>query len=331
MRAIGIDLGFRQVNVAEEEVFKFDSVIGYPSAIELTSEEEVSPLENMVLIDGESMYYVGAKAIRDTKNAQLTFTTHKTDSKTDRIKYMAALGNLIDEQKPNTFRVVTGLPVDEMGVEGLKEKLVANMTGTFHFQLNGKLKTAIVEKVNVIAQSAGAYYDYILDDNGTILHENIKPKDVVIDIGYRTTDVVTMSEARFNPAESFTVFTGVHNIHMELRKILLKKFGIVKHPVEMDTIVRNGYIMIGDKQISLIGEIHEATRPVAEKILAEIPLSITNVHEITTVLLAGGGAPLMVDYFMEAFQSPVKMAVDCEHANARGYRKYLLLLMQNGK
>ena len=74
METIGLDLGFRQVKVSSTTDFKFDSVIGYPSAIEITSEkEERHPLENLVIEDARKAYYVGAKAMRDTKSAQLTF------------------------------------------------------------------------------------------------------------------------------------------------------------------------------------------------------------------------------------------------------------------
>lgn len=331
MQTMGLDLGFRQVKVSSKKDFKFDSVIGYPSAIELKDDNDNrDTLENLVLEDDTDVYYVGVKAIRDTKNAQLTFTADKTDNKSDRIKTMSALGYGMGESHDEDFRIVTGLPVDELGIDGLKEKMEQNMKRTYEFILNGQKKRASIKKVNIIAQSAGAYYDYILDNKGGISEDRVKSKTVVIDIGFRTTDVVCMENARYNPAESFTVYTGVHNIHTELRKILLRRHRIQKQPSEIDRVTREKVIWINDQQVEIIRSIMEATRPYAEKILSEIPLYIPNMQEVSNFLITGGGAALMSAFFEKGLGSPVDIVPDSEMSNARGYHKYLKLLMENG-
>jgi hypothetical protein len=330
MRTIGLDLGFRQVKVSAEEGFRFDSVIGYPSVMEVGDERDNRhPLQNIVIEHDNELVYVGEKAIRDTKNAQLTFVADKTDHKSDKVKLLSALGYAMGGKNEDAFNIVTGLPVDELGIQGLKEKMIENMQQTFQFAFNNETKTAHVKRVNVIAQSAGAYYDYILDDTGDIIEERIKPKTVVIDIGFRTTDVVCMQDALYNPAESFTVYTGVHNIHLEMRKELLKKYRIQKQPSEIDAIVRSGYVTINGQHIPVKDSILASVQPFAEKILSELPLYIPNLTEVDQFLLAGGGASFMADEFM--LPAPTEVLSDSEMANARGYRKYLLLLNRNGK
>lgn len=331
MQTMGLDLGFRNVKASSSLDFLFDSVIGYPSAIELKHDnDDRHTLDNLAIEDEGKTYYVGKKALRDTKNAQLTFTADKTDNKTDKIKTMAAVGYAMGEKNVESFRVVTGLPVDELGIDGLKEKMEGNMQTCYAFMFNGKLKEAQIEKVNVIAQSAGAYYDYILGDNGQVLDEYIKPKTVVIDIGFRTTDVVCMENAKYNAPESFTIYTGVHHIHSELRKVLLRRHRIQKQMSELDKITRQGYITINDQQVEIRKSIREATQPYVEKIISELPLYIPNLSEVNNFLITGGGANLMYEFFEQALDSPSDLVPESEMANARGYHKYLKLLMENG-
>lgn len=332
METIGLDLGFRQVKTStEREDFKFDSVIGYPSVMELTGDNDYPLLEDLTIDDGEAIYYVGDKAIRDTTNNQLSFSLEKTNSKSDTLKAMAAFGYAMGDKSTETFQLVTGLPVDELGIKGLKESLKENLQKTHSFTLNGSPKQATVEQVVVIAQSAGAYYNYVLDTEGKILHDRVQPKVVVIDIGYRTTDVVCMDNARYNTNSSFTSYTGVHHVHQELRKDLLKSYRIQKQPSEMDVLVRKGYIELRDYEISLQDNIRAAAFPYAEKILSELPLFIPNMEEVSKFLITGGGAAIMGEFLMRELQSPSEVILDFEMANAKGYYKYMKLLKDNSR
>lgn len=333
MKIMGLDLGFRQVKVSTvSKDFTFDSVIGYPSAIELKEEgsHEAKALSNLSLEYGGTIYYVGEKAIRDTKNSQLTFTADKTDNQTDLLKTLTALGEATDEETAE-YRIVSGLPVDELGIDGLKEKMISNLTGQYVFKLNNKDRNITVAKVTIIAQSAGAYYDYILDKTGKLIEDRVQPKIIVIDIGFRTTDIVCMENGRYNPSESFTIYTGVHNIHSELRKLLLKKHRVQKHPTEIDKIMKDGFITLNGAQVDLTEEIAAAKKPYAEKILSELPLYIENLSEVNQFLIAGGGGDAMSDIFLGAFSSPTELLDHAEEANARGYYKYSLLLTANGR
>lgn len=330
MKMIGLDLGFRQVKATiENRNYRFDSVIGYPSAMELTEEfEEKNPLANLTLTHEGNTYYVGAKAIRKTKNAQLTFTADKTNNKTDILKTMTALGLAMGDNEKEHFRILSGLPVDELEMENLKQEMANNLKGTHSFVFNNQQKEATIDSVKIIAQSAGAYYDYILNEDGTVKEERVKPKVVVIDVGFRTTDVVSMEDAKYNPSESFTIYTGVHNVHNELRKKIMKNYRIQKQPTEMDAVLRERRLIVNGVEVELDQTIREATIPFAEKILSELPLYIANLQEVSLFLITGGGANVMRNFF--TLPSPTEFIVDPEQSNARGYYKYLKLLENNG-
>lgn len=328
---VGMDAGFRQFKVSSDgamKQLKFDAVVASPSAIELQDEKEVDLLDNLTIEYEGKLYYVGRKAIRKTKNSKLSFFADKAGHLHERIKYLAALGCLLGDNEKAEFLVGTGLPVDELGNDALRQQLAERMKGTFTFVFNGKERTVRVPEVYVIAQGAGAYYNHIMDDDAKIQTDRVYQRVVTIDIGFRTTDVVTMERALYRPQESFTLYTGVHNIHAELRRILLKKYRLAKDMVEMDDIVRSASISLGGETISVAQEIAEAVQPYAEKVFAELPLYIHNLNEVDTFLITGGGAALMYDFLSAWLPSPTIMSETPEYDNAMGYRKYMQLAFQ---
>lgn len=335
MQDVGIDLGFYQVKLSTDtENIKYPSVIGYPSAVELQNNTPVGKAEENIMIGlDDQSYYIGEKAIRDTSTSQLTFLSDKTDNITDRLKYLAALGLAMKEKNLGTFKVVTGLPVDEFaGVSSLKERLAENMKGHFSFSLNNRNLKAIVANVTVIPQCAGAYYDFIMEPSGRIDETKVSPKTVIVDIGYRTTDIVTMINARFSPRESFTIFSGVSDVHKEFRKQLVRSYQVTRDIAEIDPLMRRRRLYVNGKDESIDALIHDSVKPYAEKIVSEIPLYILNLKEIHQVIITGGGAALMAPYFQQEIgRHGVNVIVmpDAEFSNSRGYLKYAKFLAAN--
>lgn len=156
---VGMDAGFRQFKVSSKdgamERFKFDAVVASPSTIELQDEKDVDLLDNLTIEYEGKLYNVGRKAIRKTKNSKLSFFADKAGHLHERIKYLAALGCLLGDNEKAEFLVGTGLPVDELGNDALRQQLAERMKGTFTFVFNGKERTVRVPEVYVIAQSAG--------------------------------------------------------------------------------------------------------------------------------------------------------------------------------
>lgn len=334
MEVLGVDLGFYQVKLSTKRGDKkFPSVVGYPSAIELENEyQSLSPEQNISIKTKEGTYYLGEKALRDTKNSQLTFTAEKTNNKTDRLKFFSALGLALEDRPEGSFHVVTGLPVDEFaGMNGLKDQLQRNMQQSFEYSFNGRHVQPKVPRVTVIPQSAGAYYDYILEEDGTVYTHRVNPKTLVIDIGYRTTDCVTMQNAKYSSTESFTILTGVSDIHREVKRQLLRHHQMNKDLTEIDDIVRDRYIYIGGRQVYLNEEIKLSTQPYAEKIASTIPTYFNNIRDLHEILVTGGGAELLIDEITRQFKGiPVQLMPKSEFSNARGYYKYAKFLELNG-
>lgn len=313
---IGVDLGFGQIKqVTGREINKFTAVVGQPTAYEIDDDRNVPFDEEDIVIEFDGkISYVGKKAVEDTQNATLTLKPDKTDRDDDKVKYLATLGHAVrnidpEKIKEASFAIITGLPVYEFN--DLKEKLKSNMTGEFTFKYNGIQYTVNIAKVVVIPQSAGAYYSIILDENGFVRNKKIAAgKATVIDIGFRTTDIVTMKAGHYINKESFTIFTGVSNVHQEVRKLIHKHYKLVLKPTDMDKVIRERKITISGKDINISQFIDAAIQPVAQQIIDEIQLYIPDHRLIDQLILTGGGAILFGDAFTAEYGEDIMIAND---------------------
>ena len=329
---IGVDLGFYNVKFASDAYTdKFESIVSPISVNEtndahVTKEERRTRIEQISMFYEEEMYYVGKQALVYGASPILTFTGDKTDAVSDRIKYMAVLG-LLAPTHAESFRVVTGLPVDEYKL--LRDRVKANMEGEFHFILNGVQYLVSVENTTVIPQGAGTYYNHILDDTGHVIAANVNAFDVAVDIGYRTTNVVVMRHGRYNATESFTIFAGVSNIHRELRRLIIQMFNQTYPLIEMDQIARQQYIMLNGNSVPIDNLIRIAVSPVIQNILSEIPVYIPQTAAINNMILSGGGVALInTEAFSIPLNCPVMKTQENELDNAVGYKKYDMFLEQ---
>jgi len=331
---MGIDLGFEQVKAwwGNGENLKIPSVIGEPIGEEINDGgiSKYAAIDDLSIIYQGKRYYIGNKAIRETANARLTFKADKTNDISDTVKYLTVLGYALSPSAEAV--VVTGLPVDEYN--DLKDTLRINMEGRFDYVYrNQKRMNPTVSKVIVIPQGAGAYYHYILDDDGNINTKNniINRKATVVDMGSRTTNVVTMFKGRYISKESFTVFKGVINIHNNVRKLIYQKYGISFRPADMDQIVRQGYFMTSGKSEHIQEIIEEASALVVDDIVSEIRLHIPDHRLIDNFLLTGGGTALMATHVQREYGDHVVVLENAEYNNAHGYHKYALFLEKAGQ
>ncbi|AOQ24558.1 hypothetical protein MTAT_19010 [Moorella thermoacetica] len=332
---VGIDLGYGQIKVvSDKQKVKFPSVVGTPSAIELSDGSQLGkyqPINDITINYQGKRYYVGQKAINETTNARLTLKADKTDAETNIIKYLAGLA-LVGAH--GETMVVTGLPVYEYNLQ--KDKLAKSLTGSFNFsfynQNNGQNVSLDVAKCQVIPQAAAAYYNAILNTTGQIKDMALAAARVaVVDIGYRTTDVVTMEGGKYDSNRSFTIWTGMGKVHQEVMRYLQREYQLSYKLADMDVIVRQGYIDIHGGRRPIDNFIRAALEPVAQEIIEGVIAGLEDFRKLSGgLLLAGGGASLMEPYFTSEFGDAVQTLPDCEFANAVGNYCYGILVTNRG-
>lgn len=323
---VGLDLGFRRVKgYSTNNIFKYLAMIGNPSVFELMQEKKADdPLRELIVGCDEKTYYVGEKAL-ETKNARLCTRPDKTNSAHDKAEYYAALGYLSEKTGETDFTIVTGLPVFEFH---LKDTLAKNMKGTKTFKYGADQQdiTVQVKKVHVIPQSAGAYFAHILDPDGNVIPERALCLTMVIDIGYRTTDIIMMRNGKYVSQDSFSIEMGMKDIHKELIRAIHAEFGILVNHKEINQICEDRSININGKPVDITRLVNAAAEPVALAIIEGIRVEIPDVRKVDKVLACGGTMELVFDHFLEEYDGHIEKMENCEYSNSEGYYKYGLMI-----
>lgn len=341
----GIDLGYGQVKIYSNGIKKkFISAVGTPIS---TFGRQAAVVTESELLDSLSItwngqtYYVGKNAIINTRNGRLTLRQNKTLTDHNIVKFLTSLALLMDEDEEYAeFEVVTGLPVLEFKneSENLKSMMLNRgnpFTFDMHFGPKTVRKTVSVKKAVVISQGEGAFYDYVLENDGTInpkRAEDVSGTVMVVDIGYRTTDIVTMENGRYIETLSDQLNKGVNAIHQEVLRLIMQQKGIKKELKDMDDVVRTGKLFHNMNYIDVNNIINQVAAPFAEDIVENLHIiSNDQLGAVNRVILTGGGAEILYPFIGANLQNIVEVSVMdyAEFCNSSGYYKYGLLLKAN--
>jgi plasmid segregation protein ParM len=339
---IGIDLGYGQIkSVSGAFKIRFLSAVGTPVSdfgrvAAVTTEKEL--LESLSLTYSGKKYYVGHNAIVNTRNGRLSLRQNKAENEDNKIKFMTALALFTDEdQEYAEFDVVTGLPVLEFkNQQEALYNMIYNNGKPFEFIMHyGPKQVKKIFKINsvrIISQGEGAFYDYILDTNGTInSNANLVGGTVmVVDSGYRTTDIVTMENGKYIEPLSNQINNGINQMHQEVLRLIMERLNIKKELKDMDEIIRSRKLFYNMKEYDVSKIIADAARPYAEDIVDNLHI-LTNdqLGSLQRVLLGGGGGNIILPYVKTLLEGVVEVSLlnDSEFCNASGYFKYGSLLL----
>lgn len=342
----GVDLGYGQIKILSGDMrTKFLSAVGTPISdfgrtAAISSEKEL--LNALAITLEGKKYYIGHNAIINTRNGRLSLKQNKAESEENKIKLLTALA-LFTKQNQNEaqFDIVTGLPVLEY--KGQKDKLynmIYNYNRPFEFTMHygpKKIQKLItINNVQIISQGEGAFYDFVLDSQGNIIKEHqslVSGQVMVVDPGYRTTDIVTMENGRYIEPMSTHLKKGVNQIHQEVLRLIMNKLNIKLEIGDMDKIVREGKLYYGTQEHNIVPIIEQAVKPFAEDIVDNlITTSDEKLPFMQRVLLTGGGAALIYPYVKSLLKETINVTLldNAEYSNVSGYYKYGLLLKNSG-
>lgn len=339
---LGVDLGYGQIKtVGERGRMKFLSAVGTPVSnfgrnTAITNEREL--LDSLALTLEGQTYYVGHNAVVNTRNGRLSLRQNKTNDDHNRVKFLTGLALHTDEdQTEATFEVVTGLPVLEFkNQRDALAEMMLNGGRPFEFDMHYGNKTVPkrlrVDYVKVVSQGEGAFYDLILDRKGDLIERNVGLVNglvMVVDVGYRTTDIVTMENGRYVETLSDQLNKGVNQIHQEILRLIMERYGIKKELKDLDAYVRTGTLYHNTREYDINQIITAAAVPFAEDIVESLhTVSNDQLGGVNRVVFTGGGAELIHPYVIPMLRDIVEtlMLDDSEFCNANGYYKYGLLL-----
>lgn len=341
---VGIDLGYGQVKVySANKKLKFLSAVGIPVSDfgrnAAVADDEL--IDWLTVTYGGQKYYVGHNAIVNSRNGRFSLRQNKAETNDNIIKLITGLALLTDkEQTYEEFYVVTGLPVLEYKNQKDKlENMMLNGGKPFEFIMHygdyEVKKKLLIKGVKVISQGEAGFYDYVLNENGELIPSQageVSGTVMVVDPGYRTTDVVTMENGKYIEPLSDQFNMGVNQIHQELIKLIMNEFNIKKELKDMDDIVRNKIFYFNKNEYNIKKIIDEACKPFTDNIVDNlINLSNDQLGTMQKILLTGGGANIIFELMRKNIGNIIDVEImkDAEFGNAEGYYKYGVLLQKN--
>lgn len=310
---IGLDVGHSAVKMTFDSKGTISRHL-FPSlsspTIQIRNEAEAKiAAEETVNVNGRN-YFVGKTAALQGKSGLSSGLSANWISSDEHAALIAMAKKIVDKQGALGKRIyVLGLPVIHFESQKNELKKVAET------QLGKDCE------IRVLPQPMGVYQALMLNRNGSINKNRsyVNESWGVVDVGYYSTDFILMMEGRWVESSSGGC-GGVRMATEHLQKTLEAK-GIQRDLVDMEKALREGSIRHFGKTVDLTKDIQEATDLVASKVVDMAnQLMGTHVHALDGVLIAGGGAEIILKALKERWPHVQTLADDHNEKDFKGSR-----------
>ncbi|UXC30510.1 ParM/StbA family protein [Aliarcobacter butzleri] len=302
---IAIDIGYGHTKIKTK-----DSELKFPTAIELVKTQWIET--DCYSFEGKK-FNVGNDA---TRNA-LPTRDYEFLYKYSPLLIVEALKSLgIDEIK-DEITIKTGLSLYDISKPAVFEKKYASRGEEFinrisKFYINDK---EFNFKIKLFAQGQGVWQDYCLE-NGVITDGY----DVVVDIGYRTNDIVVFKDGKADKAVSSADNKGINQITTDLQVYLNKTYDVNFTEQEVGRILKDKYIDISGARKDLEIVITNIVSSYIEILFDSLKANYGEILKIAKrVIVSGGGAYIIQEYADVLPGNIVFSSNPMEYANVRGY------------
>jgi plasmid segregation protein ParM len=318
MRFYGVDIGygFTKLAVAGRPPLVMPSIVG--SNEELSYRSDVGDRIRIVPLSlhGHS-YLVGEAARRFSRHRYRIFDSTWAESPYYLLLFVSALMR-IEKSSGEPAAVVTGLPVSHYTQERVRQ--VQELLGQAHTVRTSAGETSVnVEKIKVIPQPFGSFFDLILNDEGKLKDpDKIRERVGIIDIGFQTTDLA-FATPQFIESSSGSLDVGVRSVVDQLSRDLSRKYSITLDTTEAEEALRHKSVRIFGESVDLSEMIEERTREVAELILSYAHSLWGRGEKLNRLVLAGGGANIFGSY-LNTYPN-LRVPEEPSLSNVRGYLK----------
>ncbi len=318
MRLYGVDIGygFTKVAAAGRAPVVMPSIVG--SNEELSYRSDIGDRIRIIplSLNGHS-YLVGEAAKRFSRHRYRIFDSTWAESPYYLLLFVSAVTR-IDKSACEPAAVVTGLPVSHYTQERVRQ--VQDLLSQAHeVRVSSGEALVKVEKIKVIPQPFGSFFDLILNDEGKLKDpDKIRERVGIIDIGFQTTDLA-LATPQFIESSSGSVDVGVRSIADQLSRDLSRKYSITLDTTEAEEVLRHKSVKIFGESVDLSEMIEERTREVAELILSYSHSLWGRGERLNRLILAGGGANTLRSYF--STYPNLHVPEEPSLSNVRGYLK----------
>lgn len=320
-RLIGIDIGYGFVKATDSRVgYVFPSVVGNGSSDLLlrTGLQRLEPTDELRVSVGGALYYVGNLAIRHSRMAYRSLSATREEGNDLLVLFLSTL-SLFCHEPLNSFAVVTGLPPGRMHqAEELMRTLKGQHQVIRHTASGPEEVNIRVERITVVPQPLGTYWSRVLDSRGKVVDEHsLQDRVGIIDVGFRTSDLVTVEDGEYISEKSRTVPTGLAAAYEEIASSILREHGVEREIHALDEAVIRGEINVSGQRVEISVLRDQAYERLATKIFVEVR-SAWQLAEYDHVYITGGGGKALERFLKPQF-TQAALIEEPVTANSRGY------------
>lgn len=303
MKIVGLDIGYGYT-----KVFSVGGSHTFPTRVSTSIPESVFERQYPIVIVNGKKYLVGERFLSKFGDVET-----KTDAFIGSDFYLAILGEALIRTYVNPNLLVLGLPPGMYSGERADQLITTVYNSTI---IDGNSNTLIAsEKIKVIPQGAGIFFDYVLQGHEDALKKNV----VVVDIGHYTVDMVFFTNGEYMQGEAMSANIGVSLLFDEVSKELTRKYGLFfKDDEVIARVITSNGINHGGRRFEL--DCEKFVLSYKEKVFATIDNLLDSApFDIDLILAAGGGANALRGY-----KSKYKLLIPAnpQMSNAMGYYRY---------
>ncbi len=327
----GLDIGYGQVKAC----VKFEDRIvksGFPRILAEAGDPDWKELNrsDTYAIGGER-WVIGNQALSFSRN----IVRRESQDYVLENSYWACLGKaLIDSgyfRNGNTpirmRRIVLGIAPGHYQKSTIRKMKKKIRTGV-EMYWNGKEIRFSAEKANILPQGAGAFFDWILSDDGKAKNQNETDQLFgILDIGYRTTDYVIFDGTNFIADNELSEDTGVRMILNKLLEVVTKRYDYREKKLEyIEPVLRGEPFFYRGEEIDLSLEVKLMVQDhLKRRIEPDLKKRWEDrMDRMRKIIVCGGGAWLlkMVPDFLKDHEKQIVVPSEPEFSNARGFYRF---------
>lgn len=272
-------------------------------------------------------YVVGDYAMKLDPNIRWTGGENKHADHMFPILFKTVLGMMTSGIREVVDILVMNLPI-KYDTEERRVALTNIAKGTHEVAIsydgvNFQRRIISVEEVVVKKQPFGSLCDLMLNGNGEVEDVGIaKGFNVIVDIGARTLNVLTVNALDVVPELTTQTSDGMYTSYLQVGNYLENTFGGLIPDGKLPLIIREKSLK-GRDLTPLIDRVYENQANTIINTLDK--LFINSWNFVDNVIFTGGGAEILKPYFNGRLQGVNTIYLD-RYANVRGLRKYGLKL-----
>ena len=277
---------------------------------------------------GEGTYLVGEDVEFYARPVERMDLLRLADGADTRALTYASLADVLGAGE-HTVSLMVGFPVqvlaDRDQARQVLRDLRAWLQGTHRFTVDGKSHVVHIDRIQAMAQPAGAFFAWGMGNTGQWVRaaDDLKVPIAVMDIGFNTLDLFAVQNGRVVGQYTGGDTAGVRRATALLRQFVRQRYNVRLSHHQADALLRERRPVINCSagEVDLTGAVSQALETTARSIQAFVEEQWGQGTQFRVVLATGGGAALFRRWLASQMPSALVLPKPVT-ANALGLARY---------